>query len=97
MHAEGNVRLTEADGKITYADIIDLSDEFRDGFVDSLRLDTADKTRMAAARADRSSGTLHGVPERRLHRLRALQGRSQEAAALAGQGARGSSTIRPRR
>ena len=57
MQAEGNVRLTEPDGKITYADAMDLSDDFRDGFVNSLRLDTADKTRMAAARADRSSGT----------------------------------------
>jgi len=57
MHAEGNVRLTEADGKITYSDSMDLSDDFRDGFVDALRLDTPDKTRMAAARADRSSGT----------------------------------------
>ena len=56
LHAEGNVRLTEADGKITYGDIIDLSDDFRDGFVDSLRVETADKTRMAAARADRTSG-----------------------------------------
>ena len=57
MHAEGNVRLTEPDGRITYADAMDLSDDFRDGFVDSLRLDTPDKTRMAAARADRTSGT----------------------------------------
>jgi LPS-assembly protein len=56
MHAEGNVRLTEPDGKITYAEMMDLSDDFRDGFVDSLRLDTPDNTRMAAARADRSSG-----------------------------------------
>ena len=57
LQAEGNVRLTEPDGKITYAEFMDLSDDFRDGFVDSLRLDTPDKTRMAAARADRSSGT----------------------------------------
>jgi LPS-assembly protein len=56
MQAEGNVRLTEPDGKITYADMMNLSDDFRDGFVDSLRLDTPDRTRMAAARADRSSG-----------------------------------------
>ena len=59
MQAEGNVRLTEADGKITYSDSMDLSDDFRDGFVDALRLDTPDKTRMAAARADRSSGSAH--------------------------------------
>jgi LPS-assembly protein len=35
---------------------MDLSDDYRDGFVDSLRVDTADQTRMAATRADRSSG-----------------------------------------
>lgn len=56
LHAEGNIRLTDAEGKITYANIMDLSDDYRDGFVDSLRVDTADATRMAATRADRSSG-----------------------------------------
>jgi LPS-assembly protein len=58
LHAEGNVRLKEADGKITFGEIIDLSDDFRDGFVDSLRLEGADQTRMAASRADRTSGNL---------------------------------------
>ena len=56
LHAEGNVRLTEADGKVSYGEIIDLTDDFRDGFIDSLRVDTPDQTRMAAARADRSQG-----------------------------------------
>ena len=56
LHAEGNVRLTEVDGKVTYGQIMDLSDDYRDGFVDSLRLDAPDQTRMAAARAERSSG-----------------------------------------
>jgi LPS-assembly protein len=56
LHAEGNIRMTDADGKITYANLMDLSDDYRDGFVDSLRVDTADQTRMAATRADRSSG-----------------------------------------
>jgi LPS-assembly protein len=56
LHAEGNIRMTDVDGKITYADILDLSDDYRDGFVDSLHVDTADATRMAATRADRSSG-----------------------------------------
>jgi hypothetical protein len=72
LHAEGNIRLTDVDGKITYANIMDLSDDYRDGFVDSLRVDSPEQTRMAASR--------------RLHRLRALQGRSEEAAAVAGQG-----------
>jgi len=56
LHAEGNIRMTDAEGKITYANILDLSDDYRDGFVDSLHVDTADQTRMAATRADRSSG-----------------------------------------
>src|SRR4051794_29515405 len=56
LYAEGNIRLTDADGKITYANIMDFSDDYRDGFVDSLRVDTAEQTRMAATRADRSSG-----------------------------------------
>ncbi len=56
LHAEGNIRMTDAEGKITYANILDLSDDYRDGFVNSLRVDTADQTRMAATRADRSGG-----------------------------------------
>ena len=56
LHAEGNVRLTDEDGKITYGTVMDLSDDYRDGFVDSLRLDSPDQTRLAAARAERSSG-----------------------------------------
>jgi LPS-assembly protein len=54
LHAEGNARLTEADGKISYGQLLDLSDDYRDGFIDSLRLETVDQTRLAAARADRS-------------------------------------------
>jgi len=56
LHAEGNVRLTEQDGKVTNGEVMDLSDDYRDGFVDSLRLETPDRTRMAAARADRTKG-----------------------------------------
>ncbi|HEV2626678.1 MAG TPA: LPS-assembly protein LptD, partial [Xanthobacteraceae bacterium] len=56
LRAEGNVRLTEPDGKITYGQVIDLTDDYRDGFVDSLRLETADDTWFAAERADRTQG-----------------------------------------
>ena len=56
VHAAGNVRLTEATGRITYGEILNLSDDFRDGFVDSLRIDAPDQTRIAAARGDRSAG-----------------------------------------
>ncbi len=56
LRAEGNARLTEPDGKITYGQVIDLTDDYRDGFVDSLRLEMPDDTRMAAVRADRTKG-----------------------------------------
>ena len=56
LRAQGNVRLTEPDGKITYGQLMDLSDDYRDGFVNSLRLETPDDTRFAAARADRAKG-----------------------------------------
>jgi LPS-assembly protein len=56
LRADGNVRMTEPDGRVTYANSMDLSDDYRDGFVDSLRVDTADQTHMAATRADRTNG-----------------------------------------
>ena len=56
MRAEGNVRITEADGKIVNGEIIDVTDQFRDGFIDSLQLESADKTRFAAPRGERSGG-----------------------------------------
>lgn len=56
LRAEGNVRLTEASGNITYGEILELNEDYRDGFVDSLRIETPDATRFAGARADRSDG-----------------------------------------
>ena len=86
LHAEGNIRMTDADGKITYANIMDLSDDYRDGFVDSLRVDTADYDANGGDPRRPQQRQLHGVRKRRLYRLRAVQGRSEEAAAVAGQG-----------
>jgi LPS-assembly protein len=56
LRAEGNVRLTEPGGNITYGEILELNDDYRDGFVDSMRIETPDQTRFAAARVDRSDG-----------------------------------------
>lgn len=56
LHAEGNARLTEPNGQVTYGEVMDLSDDYRDGFVDSLRVELPDQSRIAAARADRSGG-----------------------------------------
>ncbi|PZQ83342.1 MAG: LPS-assembly protein LptD [Ancylobacter novellus] len=56
LRAEGGVRLKDKDGKIIAADSLDLSQQFTDGFVNSLRIDTPDNMHFAAARADRSGG-----------------------------------------
>jgi LPS-assembly protein len=56
LHAEGNVRLTEPDGTVTHSAILNLSDDYRDGFVDSLRVDGPEQVRFAAQRARRDVG-----------------------------------------
>lgn len=56
LRAEGNARLTDQDGNITYGDVMDLSDDYRDGFVDSLHIERPDRTSIAAARATRTGG-----------------------------------------
>jgi LPS-assembly protein len=55
LHAEGNVVLTQG-GMVTRGQIMDLSDDYRDGFVDSLRIDAPEDTRFAAERAERTAG-----------------------------------------
>src|SRR5690606_11794844 len=54
LHAEGHVRLTEPSDQITHGEMMDLSDDYRDGFSDSLRGELPDQPRVAAARADRT-------------------------------------------
>ncbi len=56
LRAQGNARLTEPNGRITYGQVINLTDDYREGFVDSLKLEAPDDTRYAAQRADRSQG-----------------------------------------
>ncbi len=56
IFAEGHAKLTEKDGSVTYGDRFDLTDDFRDGFVDSLRADSAQKTHYSAPRAERTDG-----------------------------------------
>ena len=54
--AEGGAKLTEPDGNIIVAETISLTDDFRDGFVDALRIDAVNRTRIAAERAERENG-----------------------------------------
>ena len=56
VYAEGNAKLTEPDGTVTYGKKFDLTDDFRDGFIDSLTAETKDKSRFTAPRAERTNG-----------------------------------------
>jgi LPS-assembly protein len=44
VYAEGHAKLTENDGTVMHAERFDLTDDFRDGFIESLRVDTPPKT-----------------------------------------------------
>jgi LPS-assembly protein len=54
--AEGNAQLKDPNGGITRADRFEALDDFRDAFIQSLSVVTADETRIAAARASRREG-----------------------------------------
>ncbi|MGL4441828.1 MAG: LPS-assembly protein LptD [Bosea sp. (in: a-proteobacteria)] len=56
VFAEGNARLTEANGQVVTGSKFDLTDDFRDGFIDTLRTENPDKSRFAAPRGERSAG-----------------------------------------
>ncbi len=54
--AQGHAKLTEVDGTVLHGDQFDLTDDFRDGFIESLRADTTQKTFFSAPRAERVGG-----------------------------------------
>lgn len=56
MRAIGSVEMIEPDGNRIYADDLDVTDNFGDGFVNTLRIETPDNTRIAAESAERSGG-----------------------------------------
>ncbi len=58
MTATGNVEVIERDGNKIYSDHMDVTDSFRDGFVNGLRVETTDNTRFAAESAERSNGEI---------------------------------------
>lgn len=58
LTAAGNVTLKEPQGNIIRADRYTLTDDFRDGFVQSLSVVTRDETRISAERATRRDGNV---------------------------------------
>jgi LPS-assembly protein len=58
VHAVGKVKLTERNGDVVHADSLDVTDDFRQGFVEPLRIETTNRTHLAAARGRRENGQL---------------------------------------
>jgi len=56
--ASGGVRLLEPSGNVITAESIDITDDFRDGFVGSLNVRTIDRATFAAQSAERRDGNL---------------------------------------
>ena len=54
--ASGNVEIVDSTGTKIYSDEIDITDDFADGFVNALRVETVDKTYFAAESAERKGG-----------------------------------------
>lgn len=56
--ATGNVEILEPSGNRIFAQEIDITDDFKDGFVSALNIETADNTRIAAESAERRDGQI---------------------------------------
>ena len=50
--------MTDEHGDVVYGSRFELSDDFRDGFIDSVQVLTADKTRFTSPRVERSNGDI---------------------------------------
>ena len=58
LAAKGNVRIKDPEGAVITADHMTLTDDFRDGFIDALKLVTQDDTRISAETATREAGNV---------------------------------------
>ncbi|HEX9169135.1 MAG TPA: LPS-assembly protein LptD [Roseiarcus sp.] len=58
VYAEGHAKMTDEHGNIIYGTRFELSDDFRDGFIDSVQVLTTDKTRFTSPRIERSTGDI---------------------------------------
>jgi LPS-assembly protein len=56
VFAEGHAKLTDEKGDVTYGSRFDLTDNFRDGFIESVQSLETDKTRFTAPRVERTDG-----------------------------------------
>ncbi|RBP17122.1 LPS-assembly protein [Roseiarcus fermentans] len=58
VYAEGHAKMTDEHGDVVYGKRFELSENFRDGFIDSVQALTADKTRFTSPRGERVNGAV---------------------------------------
>ena len=58
VYAEGHAKFTDEKGDVTYGSRFDLTDDFRDGFIESVQVIGADRTRFTSPRVERSDGAI---------------------------------------
>jgi LPS-assembly protein len=58
LAAQGNVRIKDPEGAIITSNQMTLTDDFRDGFIDALRVVTKEDTRIVAQTASREAGNV---------------------------------------
>jgi LPS-assembly protein len=56
VYAEGHAKMTDEHGNVIYGNRFALSDDFANGFMDSVQVLTADKTRFTSPRIERANG-----------------------------------------
>ena len=56
VYAEGRAKMTDERGDVVYGSRFELTDDFREGFIDSVQILTSDKTRFTSPRVERSGG-----------------------------------------
>ena len=83
LAAQGQRAHQGPEGAIITSNQMTLTDDFRDGFINALRVVTKDDTRIVAQTRLARGWQRHGVPERLVHAVQTLRGQSRQAANLA--------------
>ncbi len=84
--ARGNARLTESTGTRYFGDSFELTDDFRDGFVERFRAVLTDNQRFLGRKGRTDGRGADRLRQGHLYPLPALQGQSGKGSALADQG-----------
>jgi LPS-assembly protein len=58
VYAEGHVKFTDEKGDVTYGSRFDVTDDFRDGFIESVEVVSTDRTRFTSPRVERTNGDM---------------------------------------